>query len=318
LTTPEKGDNHIPVANCFNDIEILWISRFDYRKNWILAPHVHEDLFQLIYCINGSCTLVLNGQAFHIQPQMTLFFPPGLEHGFINIKGGGLKTLDTKFRIHSRRLAAFCKRLPFIITNSGEIYEELENIRGNGITKDILYEENCRLLLAQILIKLIRMTRSEKMAGSPEDDFTPNRRLSSLSGKVMEYIKAHYQEPVNSAELEQKLHYSYRYLSKFFHREMNMTPVQFGERYRVFKAKDLLKNSEMEIKNISETLNYSDIHQFTRSFKKVTGIPPAQWRKTAWSGICQDVVIHSGFENTLHIEPVPDLIKISPFLLNTE
>jgi AraC-like DNA-binding protein len=233
---------------------------------------------------------------------MTLFFRPGLKHGIIDIKDEGFKTLDTKFRIHSRRLAAFCKRLPFIITHSGEIYEQLENIRENGITKDVLYEENCRLLLAQILVKLIRMTRGEKNADAPEEDFTPSRELSSLSGKILEYIKAHYQEPVDSMDLERELHYSYRYLSKFFHREMNMTPVQFGERYRVFKAKELLKNSEMEIKNISEMLSYSDIHQFSRSFKKITGVPPAQWRKTAWSGICQDVVIHSGFENTLYIE----------------
>jgi quercetin dioxygenase-like cupin family protein len=55
------------MANCFNDIEILWVSRFDYRSDWILTPHVHEDFFQLIYCIDGSCTLILNGQQHRIE-----------------------------------------------------------------------------------------------------------------------------------------------------------------------------------------------------------------------------------------------------------
>jgi AraC-like DNA-binding protein len=233
---------------------------------------------------------------------MTLFFPPQKEHGFVNIKGGGLKTIDTKFRIHSRRLAAFCRRLPSIINGSGEIYEQLESIHKNGLSRDILYEENCRLLLAQILIKLIRMTRDEKIIGFSESDFTPNRDLSPISGKVLAYIKAHYQEPVDSITLEQELNYSYRYLSKFFHREMEMTPMQFIEKYRVFKAKELLKNTETEIKNISEMLSYSNVYQFSRVFKKISGFPPAQWRKTAWSGICQDVVIHPGFENTLFIK----------------
>ena len=289
------------MAECFNDIEVLWVSRFDYQKDWILSSHSHNDFYQIIYCIDGSCTLALKEQHYLLNPRTVLFLPPKLEHGFFNIQG--LKTLDTKFKIHSRKMAAFCKQLPYIIAAGGEdIYEQFESIRENGLTREVLYEENCRLLLAQILIKLLRMTRNEKMKRLSEENFIPPKKLSPLSGRILEYIKNHYREPVDSEALERELHYSYRHLSKIFHREMKMTPVQFVDHYKVLKAKELLKNTGEEIKNISAQLNYSDVHQFSRSFKKIAGIPPAQWRETAWSGICQDVVIHTGFENTLFIE----------------
>jgi YesN/AraC family two-component response regulator len=229
-----------------------------------------------------------------------------VEHGFIDVSRAGMKTLDTKFKIHSRKLAAFCKHLPAVIHNvGGEIYEPLEHIRENGITKDILYEEDCRLLLAQILIKLLRVTNEEKRKVLSAKNFTPTRQLSPISEKIIQYVMAHCEELVDAGVLERELHYSYRYLSKYFHREMDMTPVQFAKSCKVLKAKEMLENTKMEIKNISEFLGYSDVHEFSRSFKKVTGVPPGHWKEIARSGICQDVVIHSGFENTLFIEKLP-------------
>jgi AraC-like DNA-binding protein len=250
---------------------------------------------------------VLNDRQCGIDPQTVLFLPPKQQHGIVNIDKQGLKTLDVKFRIRSRKLMVLCKQLPCIISNAGvEIYDQLESIRENGITKDILYEENCRLLFSLILVKLLRMTHEIKKETLPEEEIAPNREMSPLTGKILDYIKIHYQDSLNSKLLEEKLNYSYRYLSKFFHRETNMTPVQFIERYKISKAKEFLRDTDMEIKNISETLGFSDVHQFSRSFKKTAGIPPAQWRETAWLGICKDVVIHSGFENTLFINKLND------------
>ena len=133
-------------------------------------------------------------------------------------------------------------------------------------------------------------------------DFFPQRKLSILTQKVTDYIKTNYQIPLNTQTLEKELHYSYRYISKLFSYEMDMTPIDYIEKYKVFKAKELLKDTEFAIKYISKILSYPDVYQFSRVFKKNTGIPPGQWRDTAWSDICKDVVIHSGFENTLFID----------------
>jgi AraC-like DNA-binding protein len=291
------------MADFFNDIEVLWISRFDYKPDWILASHAHKDFYQLIYCIDGSCTLLLNGRKHQISAPEVLFFPPNVKHGFIDITANGLKTLDTKFKIHSRKLSGYCKGLPCIIqVSSNEIYNQLETIHKNGNIQDILYEECCQLLIGQILIELMRETRETRAAEKPLPEFTEDRELSPIVTKIIEYIKAHYQERIDAGVLEKEMFYSYRYLSKFFHKEMNMTPIRFIESYKVLKARELLKNTEFEIKYISEILGYSNVHEFSRSFKRNVGIPPAHWRDTAWSEICKDVVIHSGFENTLFIE----------------
>jgi AraC-like DNA-binding protein len=291
------------MADFFNDIEVLWISRFNYKSDWILAPHAHKEFCQLIYCIDGSCSLLLDNQSYQISAPAVLFFPPNTKHGIINITTTGLKTLDTKFKIRSRKLLKYCRRLPYILTvPSNEIYNKLEAIHKNGIIRDALYEEYCQLILGQILIELMRETGGERLTEKPIPGFSEDPELSPLVSKVMEYIKTHYQERINTVVLEQEMFFSYRYLSKHFYNEMKMTPIQFAEKYKVYKAKELLRNTEFAIKYISEILGYSNVHEFSRSFKKNVGIPPARWRDTAWSDICKDVVIHSGFENTLFIK----------------
>ncbi|QQO10979.1 helix-turn-helix domain-containing protein [Breznakiella homolactica] len=295
------------MAECFNDIEVLWIARFDYKQDWMLSPHIHRDFYQLIYCIDGAATLILDNCSLPIRAPAILFFPPNAKHGFVDVGAGGFKTLDTKFRIHSRKLVRHCTGLPSIMREYpaeffDRIYDLLEKIRENGNLQEILYEENCRLLLGQILIELIRLGKEKPAEEKPLPNLIPDREVSPITQKILSFVELNYEKRIDAFLLESEMHYSYRYLSRIFFREMNMTPVEFIEAYKVYKAKEMLKNTEMEIKYISELLSYSNVHQFSRSFKKNTGIPPARWRNDAWSDIGKDVVIHSGFENTLLIK----------------
>jgi AraC-like DNA-binding protein len=48
--------------------------------------------------------------------------------------------------------------------------------------------------------------------------------------------------------------------------------------YRLQVAKDWLINTDMTIKEIAERLQYSNSHNFIRSFRKSEGITPGQYR----------------------------------------
>lgn len=290
------------MASFFKDLEVLWIARFDYKSDWILSPHAHKDFYQIVYFIDGSCTVVIDGKKEIVPAPRVLFFSPNVKHGFIKITTKRLKTLDIKFRIHSKKLSGYCKKIPAVISvNNDDIYDLLEKIRLSGSARELFFEEECQLLLGKILIDLLRTVQGN--AEKPLPDFSGDREnLHPVTARVYEFIKNHYQEKIDAAFLEANLHYSYRYLSGHFRREMNMTPVEFAEVYKISKAKEFLKNTEFEIKYISEILKYPSVHQFSRSFKKVTGVPPGEWRNTAYLDIGRDIIIQPGFENTLFIK----------------
>ncbi len=65
-------------------------------------------------------------------------------------------------------------------------------------------------------------------------------------------------------------------------RQLNNEGISFRElknQYIFQQALNLLKNPDLRIEEISETLGYSETSAFTRAFLKWTGVPPGRYRK---------------------------------------
>lgn len=69
------------------------------------------------------------------------------------------------------------------------------------------------------------------------------------------------------------------YLAKIFKETLNQTPQQFLIYYRMTKAKEMLKYTTLPVSEISRQVGYQNQLNFSRAFKKVTGISPQNWRK---------------------------------------
>ncbi|MDY4609104.1 MAG: AraC family transcriptional regulator [Sphaerochaetaceae bacterium] len=296
-----------PDSGIFNDIEVLWIARFDYKQNWLLSSHAHDDFFQLIYFVEGSCNVMLNGNAQRVESPAILFLPPAFEHGLSGVGAKGLKTLDTKFKVTNPALSEICRMIPPVMNiYEDDIYSALEEIRAEGEEQDYLYQEYCQLLLGRILIKLVRSSTSLKPDRTTQTSLTSGQERSLIASRIIGFLEHNYQKKITSDMLEDHIPYSYRYLSRLLEKEIGMTPIEYAEQYRILKAKELLSYGDYELKHISEIVGYPNIHQFSRSFKKVVGVPPGQWREQKRSGIGKDVVIHPEFENTLLIQVIED------------
>jgi AraC-like DNA-binding protein len=64
-----------------------------------------------------------------------------------------------------------------------------------------------------------------------------------------------------------------------------VSPYQYHLQLRISGAKEMLHGSAMPIKQIVAVLNFSSVYQFSRMFKKKTGVSPRQYRggeKRGW------------------------------------
>ncbi len=62
--------------------------------------------------------------------------------------------------------------------------------------------------------------------------------------------------------------------------EHNTSFKQIVENVRFEMAKQLMENTDMPLRDISEQLDYSEISAFTRAFTRWAGIAPGNWRRT--------------------------------------
>jgi two-component system response regulator YesN len=79
--------------------------------------------------------------------------------------------------------------------------------------------------------------------------------------------------------LSDKMNISAPYLCYLFKHQYHETINHFINKTRIEKARNLLSLSELKIYEIAEQCGYSSTNYFTRTFKKVTGILPTQYRR---------------------------------------
>lgn len=73
--------------------------------------------------------------------------------------------------------------------------------------------------------------------------------------------------------------YSEKYLIRLFKKNTGMPPIQYLTEMKMEKARELLADQKMSVKEIAASLHY-DYYYFMRLFKRRTGMSPEKFRKT--------------------------------------
>jgi AraC family transcriptional activator of pobA len=60
---------------------------------------------------------------------------------------------------------------------------------------------------------------------------------------------------------------------------MSQSPKELIDKQAISEIKSLLINSDMPIKSIASTLHFEDVSYLCRYFRRLTGIPPLEYRE---------------------------------------
>jgi len=96
--------------------------------------------------------------------------------------------------------------------------------------------------------------------------------------RLIDYLKLHFAENITLSSAARYINMSESYLSTMFKKETGVSFVEYLTRLRIEKAAELLKTSDMPSYIIAEKVGYENINYFGRSFKKVMGVSPSQFR----------------------------------------
>lgn len=108
------------------------------------------------------------------------------------------------------------------------------------------------------------------------------RKKSStvLCDKALEIIEERYMDPdISLVTVSSEISVSPNYLSALIKKSTGSTFIDLLSRKRIDTARELLRCSNLKIKEISEKCGYSDQHYFSYCFKKYTGMSPNACRR---------------------------------------
>ncbi len=97
---------------------------------------------------------------------------------------------------------------------------------------------------------------------------------------IKNYIASNYHNASLSVkDISDYAHLSVSYLCTFFKSETGTTLNQYITEYRMDKAKQLLVDPRNKITEISDKVGYNDGNYFGKSFKKIVGLSPSEYRE---------------------------------------
>ena len=140
------------------------------------------------------------------------------------------------------------------------IFDELENSL-------VFSSEAIGMEITGILIDIIRALEQKTQKKYPVKINNDN----ILVFNVVSYIDKHVLSLKNLYELEGEFNYSYNYLSAVFKKIMQTSLNDYFLTAKMKVAKELFDKG-LSVTEVSEKLNYSSVHTFSRSFKKHFGV----------------------------------------------
>lgn len=105
------------------------------------------------------------------------------------------------------------------------------------------------------------------------------RMVDSFTYDVLAFIRAHYSEALTLKKLANRFFVNPAYLGQLINKRTGVKFNEYLHRVRISKAKELLSDSEISIRVISECVGYKNIDHFYKSFKAIVGMNPGEYRE---------------------------------------
>ena len=146
--------------------------------------------------------------------------------------------------------------------------------------------------LIAVIDEAIRLIKLDIKSSLPEGDFnnemfgiesgkTEHVRMNVVQEMIMDYISNHYTEDISLQDVAKAMNYSDPYFCKLFKQCFEKSFTTYLSEFRVNKAKQLLVDVTINVKEISDRVGYRDSNYFAKVFKRVVGVTPSEYRVLA-------------------------------------
>ena len=132
---------------------------------------------------------------------------------------------------------------------------------------------------AKLFEFLVYLVRSHICRQITQEEYVARANKLERILPAVQFIEANYNTEISYQELAQLLNVSKYHFCHLFKEATGKTVVQYINDVRLDKAYHLLKNTDMNITQISMSVGFNDMNYFSRLFKKVEGTTPGEYRR---------------------------------------
>lgn len=265
------------VPDIFKEIKPHFIDyhTMTVHKDYVYPSHKHSE-YELILVVQGPYYCSLNSENISVENDKVIIIKPGDNHQDYLKAGQHHVVLHFSMREGLFRsnvkpdmqiTAAPVKEVHVILKKIHEEYEM--NDRSSlfsGALQDSLMETLFWFCVRQL------------SADSLSETFYLYSQKRQFASELYSLFSRNLANPILMDSIADAMSMSKRNLSLKCRRYLSSSPAQLFLKYRIDKAKTELEKIEKPIKEISAELGFDNQFDFSRSFKRITGKSPSEYR----------------------------------------
>ena len=212
----------------------------------------------------GETVYSFAGKRLHSDLNHIVILPKGCCYEWQSIRAGHFSTIEFESEL------TFSEPFGFSVKNGEKIlklFKALEYRR--NLKKPMIELESIRDTYS-IILALNQAANGKYSSSDKQHKIVP----------AIEYISQNYNTKLSNDELAALTGLSTVYFRKLFTQIMGVSPMAYVHELRTAKAKEMLRSDYGTLADIAQSLGYSNLFDFSRDFKKHTGISPSGFEKT--------------------------------------
>ncbi len=168
-------------------------------------------------------------------------------------------------------------RLQIAVLTAFRDFEYAQTALNLGVCRYLLKPSKLDELYEAIRTMTARLDALPPLAPGAEPEEDPAAG-NFIVRQALDYMQAHCAEHISLCDVADHVYVSQWHLSKLINRHVNQSFFDILGRMRIDRAKVLLADPGLRIHAVAEQVGYVDVAHFSKSFKRLEGMTPGEYR----------------------------------------
>ena len=252
-----------------------------------------EQKVGISLCVKGTATRIVGSRICHVSPGMATIISPALPTVDLESSTDFMEcTVLEKMNLVADETAPFFSKMMPVINQSlpgiqlGEKAAACFVAAADRISKreenkpeSAVFRQMNERLISLMRLEIILGVLYEIAAGKHPGTGTPSRG-EQVFVNFIRALGKDFSKRRTVAEYAVEASLSVRYFSTLIQRYSGRTPMQWITTLIVSRAKGLLLQPDLSVKEVAFRLGFPEQFSFRKYFKKYTGLSPTEFRKS--------------------------------------
>lgn len=272
------------------NINVLWFRTMRHTEKWLISRHMHSS-YEFHFIKEGSCEVITDNDRFIAKEGEFYLTAPSVFHEQRSLDDPNYLeySMNCDLSILKETPSEMLKILHILDTIQCRAYQDVHNCCSlfNKALEEAYFEQIGFFCSIQSLIPLILVNAARCMSQNKPGSYGIPKKTDKNSfrmSQIERFIEDNISTTVSTSAIASYMHLSEKQVCRIIKEEKDMSTKEFVNNIKLTKAKDLLKNSDIHIKKISDLLGFSSEYYFSQFFKNVEGYPPAVYRYNLHKG----------------------------------